>query len=73
MSAAFGGRLFLHRGRVGVGDDRLGDACRGVAAGGRLRLPEQRDALAAAHQQLGSGQHQHKRAVALRHRRTGGC
>ena len=48
-----------------MGEDRLGYARRRLAAGSRLRQPEQGDALAAAHEQLGGGQHQQRGAVAL--------
>ena len=54
----------MRRGAL-MGEDRLGDARRRLAAGGRLRQAEHGDALAAAHQQLGGGQHQQHRAVAL--------
>ena len=50
-------------GRRLVGDDRLGDARRRLAARGRVRQPEEGDPLAAAHEQLGRRQHEHDRAA----------
>ena len=65
LSRAGGGRLFCTARVALVRGQRLGDARGGLAARHRRREPHERDALAGAHQQLGDGQRQHQRAVAL--------
>ena len=63
----------MRLGRLGRGErrlvlmreDRLGDVRGGLAARGRVREPEEGDALGPAHEQLCRRQHEHQRALAL--------